>query len=195
MSRSQLKPKSRENEIVVQEFENEVLVYDLKSNKAYCLNETSAAIWLKCNGNHSVSEITNELRVEIDSSIDEDFVYLALEQFKRDDLLEPQSEISSFFEGISRREIIRQVGLSSLVALPLVSSLVAPSATHAQSVACVGACQCPNATVNFCSPAAGGGTLDCNTLPNSPTGSCRCRLPFGAPASGTSPGQKVGNCG
>ncbi|HZH35571.1 MAG TPA: hypothetical protein VEX64_12070 [Pyrinomonadaceae bacterium] len=37
-------PKARENDLVVQELKDEVLIYDLKINKAYCLNETSAAI-------------------------------------------------------------------------------------------------------------------------------------------------------
>ena len=186
-----MKPKTRETEIVVQEFENEVLVYDLKFDKAYCLNESSAAVWSKCDGTRLLSDIADELSIEVNPSIDEDFVRLALEQFRKDKLIQDESDFPSLFDGVSRREMIRKVGLSSLVALPLVSSLVAPMATNAQSVACGGACQCPNATVNFCSPAAGGGTLDCNTLQ---TG-CRCRLPFGAPASGTSPGQKVGNCG
>ena len=195
MPENQVKPIARKTDIVTQELENEILVYDLSTNKAFCLNETSGAIWLKCDGSRSLSQIANELRSEANSSIDVGFVSLAIEQFRKDDLLENESEFSNLFEGLSRREVIRKVGLTSLVALPLVSSLVAPNAIHAQSVACGGACQCPNPTVNFCSPAAGGGTLDCNTLPNSPTGLCRCRLPFGAPASGTSPGQKVGTCG
>ena len=190
-----MNPKNRQTEIVVQEFENEVLVYDLKFDKAYCLNESSAAVWRKCDGTRTMSDIAEELSVEINSSIDEDFVRLALEQFRKDKLIEDETEFATLFEGVSRREMIRKVGLSSLVALPLVSSLVAPMATNAQSVACGGACQCPNATVNFCSPAAGGGTLDCNTLPDSPTGVCRCRLPFGPLGGGSSPGQKVGNCG
>jgi len=192
MSENVLKPLARKKDIVVQTLENESLVYDLKSSKAFCLNETSAAVWKKCDGVRSLSDITKELQVEIDPSIDINFVRLALEQFRKDNLLENKSEFSSLFEGISRRDVIRKVGLSSLVALPLVSSLVAPSAIYAQSNACGGACQCPNATVNFCSPAAGGGTLDCNTL--NPTAACRCRGPFGMNGSGTSPGQKVGNC-
>ena len=66
------------------------------------------------------------------------------------------------------------------------TTTVDPTISNGQS------CQCPNATVNFCSPSAGGGTIDCNTL--TPTATSRCRGPFGAPGSGTSPGQKMGQC-
>ena len=50
-------PKGRHNDLVVQDSENEVLIYDLKLNKAYCLNETSALIWRLCDGTKSVAEI------------------------------------------------------------------------------------------------------------------------------------------
>jgi hypothetical protein len=39
---SNINPKSRQNDLVVQELEGEVLIYDLSINKAYCLNPTSA---------------------------------------------------------------------------------------------------------------------------------------------------------
>lgn len=34
-------PISRKANIVLQEFENEILIYDLSINKAFCLNRTS----------------------------------------------------------------------------------------------------------------------------------------------------------
>ena len=37
-----LNPIARSNGLVVQEMPDEVLVYDLDSNKAHCLNETAA---------------------------------------------------------------------------------------------------------------------------------------------------------
>jgi hypothetical protein len=41
---SQNNPKNRKNDIVIQELKDEILIYDLTTNKAYCLNETSAAV-------------------------------------------------------------------------------------------------------------------------------------------------------
>lgn len=33
-------PKARNNNLIMQDAENEVLIYDTVSDKAYCLNET-----------------------------------------------------------------------------------------------------------------------------------------------------------
>jgi hypothetical protein len=192
MFKNEIKPLGRKSDIVIQEYGSEILIYDLLIHKAFSLNETSALIWQACDGTKTIGEISSQISRRLDSQVSEDFVWLALEQLKKENLIENQSEVSLPFEGLSRRDVIRRVGLASLVALPIISSLVAPMAVNAQSSTCAGACQCPNATVNFCSPAAGGGTIDCNTL--APTATCRCRSPFGLPGSGTSPGQKVGNC-
>lgn len=188
----QIKPKARKSDIVIQEFGNETLVYDLSSNKAFNLNETSTIIWQLSDGSKTISEIADAVSKNFNSLVSVEFVWLALEQLRKEDLIENEVEIANLFEGVSRRAMIRQVGLSSMIAFPIITSLIAPLAVNAQSGFCGGSCQCPNATVNFCSPAAGGGTTNCNLL--NPTATCRCRSPFGAPGSGTSPGQKVGNC-
>jgi hypothetical protein len=128
-------PKSRQNELVVQELKDEVLIYDLSINKAYCLNPTSAIIWNLCDGNNSVTEITKQLSKKLKQPVTNDLVYLALDQFKTDDLLSDNNEIEIKFDGLSRRDVIRKVGFASMIALPLISSLVAPTAAMAQSAA------------------------------------------------------------
>ena len=124
-------PTTRKNDIVVQEVSGETLIYDLKSNKAYCLNETSALIWQLCDGKRTASEISDEMSIRVKAQISEDFVWIALDQLNKDGLLE--GEISDRFVGLSRREVIRKTGFASVVVLPLVSSLVAPNAANAQS--------------------------------------------------------------
>ena len=129
------KPVSRKEDIVIQELEDEVLVYDLVENKAFCLNQTSAEIWRKCDGTRSIAGIADELREELDSSVSENYVLLAIEQLEKNNLLVTNSEPENFFNNMSRREMIQKVGLSSMIALPIVSSLIAPKAVMAQSCA------------------------------------------------------------
>jgi hypothetical protein len=50
-------PTARTSGLVVQDVPNEVLVYDLESNKAHCLNQTAAMVWRACDGKTSVPEI------------------------------------------------------------------------------------------------------------------------------------------
>lgn len=58
---SKIKPLARSADIVVQEFGNEVLIYDLRINKAFNLNETSTLVWQLCDGHKSISEIADDL--------------------------------------------------------------------------------------------------------------------------------------
>lgn len=133
MLKPEVKPVSRKSKLVIQEFGNEILIYDLIENKAFSLNETSALIWQICDGSKTISEIANQISQKLNSTVNEDFVWLALEQLKKDNLLENNSDIIAPFEDLSRREVIRKVGLASLVALPVISSLIAPAAVSAQS--------------------------------------------------------------
>ena len=130
-------PLSRKANIVIQEFENEVLIYDLKINKAFCLNETSHLVWQLCNGINSIADINRKLSKKLKINFSEDLVWLALDQLKKKNLLENSPEIEINFGGLSRREVIRKVGLTTVIALPIIASIVAPTAVHAQSIACV----------------------------------------------------------
>jgi hypothetical protein len=130
-------PTSRQSDIVVQELKGEILIYDLKINKAFCLNETSALVYELCDGNNSISDISKQLTKKLKQPVSEDLIWLAIDQLKQDNLLENSPEIETKFEGLSRREVIRKVGIASMIALPVISSLIAPTAAMAQSGVCV----------------------------------------------------------
>ena len=172
------KPLSRKEDLVVQEMNGEVLIYDLRENKAFCLNETSALVWQACDGTKSVADISRSVGSE-------DIVWLALEELKKEKLIDHAAKPSEKFAGMSRREVIKKIGLGSMIALPIVASIVAPTAAYAASVCNTGAtCTCTisgmdaGGTGQVCAPANTGG---CNNFPG-----CTCR----ATSSGTpiSPG-------
>lgn len=144
-------PVARKSGLVVQDVPDEVLVYDLESNKAHCLNQSAAMIWKSCDGNTSVSEIAKLVELQAGGKVTEDFVWLAIDQLSENNLLE--APVRSGFEGTSRREVIKKIGLASMIAIPVIASLVAPqSAMAAASCLCVspGACAaqtgCPSTT-------------------------------------------------
>ena len=64
-------PIARKNGLVVQEVPDEVLVYDLDTNKAHCLNKTAAAVWQSCDGKTSVPEIAKFLSSEMGTKVDD----------------------------------------------------------------------------------------------------------------------------
>ena len=140
MKNSQV-PVARKEGLVIQETSEEVLVYDLTSNKAHCLNQTAAFVWKSCDGNNSIPEITKLLESESGSAIHEDLIWLAIDQLNEKNLFE--KELASSFAGRSRREVIKKIGLAAVVALPIVASLTAPtSALASTSCACVNPGDC-----------------------------------------------------
>ncbi len=142
-------PKARKKDLVVQELAGELLVYDLNSDKANCLSKSSALIWQACNGKRTIREIAEDVEESLGGPVSDDFVLFAIEQLNKADLLEVQDEYSNAFEGMSRRDVIKRVGLASAIALPIVSSLTAPMAVHAIS--------CPPAGTGMADIPAGSG--------------------------------------
>lgn len=128
---------ARQNGIVVQEMPDEVLVYDLDTNKAHCLNSSAAQVWKSCDGTNTVADIVKQF----DGKVTEDFVWLAIDQLNENGLL--ANEIAPRFAGQSRRQVLKTIGFASLVALPVIASLVAPqSAMAAVSCTCTTNLQC-----------------------------------------------------
>jgi Coenzyme PQQ synthesis protein D (PqqD) len=82
------KPISRKANIVVQDLETEVLIYDLTINKAFCLNQTAGLVYQLADGRRTVAEISDLMSKELKTLVSEDFVWLALDGLKKDNLLE-----------------------------------------------------------------------------------------------------------
>lgn len=118
-------PIARKNDLVVQDLPDEVLVYDLSSNKAHCLNQTAAMVWKSCDGNNSVTDIAKLIELQAGGKVSEDFVWLAIDQLGENNLLE--KEIKSVFAGQTRRDVIKKIGFAAVIGLPIVASMVAPS--------------------------------------------------------------------
>lgn len=165
---SSLKPIARHSGIVIQEIDNEVLVYDLKSNKACCLNDAAAFVWRACDGRNSINDMVRHFESAGRGKVSEDFVWLAVDQLNANGLLE--SEVSVRFSGQSRRGVIKSIGLASMAALPMISSLAAPPSAYSSisNCVCVSSSQCGE-PINANCPS----TTNCNNLglcaPNPPS--------------------------
>jgi hypothetical protein len=146
-------PKSRKENLVIQELEGEILVYDLEKNKALCLNQTAALVWQASDGNRTIADVADFVGKQLNSQVNEDLVWLAIDQLSKDNLIENKEDFKeNKFSGVSRREAVRKLGMASLVALPVIASLTAPVAAQtgtcvpplgrANGVACTQSCSC-----------------------------------------------------
>jgi hypothetical protein len=156
MSKTSPLPRARTEGLVINELTEEVLVYDLKRDKAHCLNHTAAAVWKLCDGHMSAAQIAELLRRQSadgsrqepkrgssptvregseirgqrsevsDQAMTEQMVWLALEQLGHDHLLEERMSWPAAIPHMSRREAMRRLGIGAAIAVPIVMSITAP---------------------------------------------------------------------
>ena len=149
-SREQSTPKAREHQLIIQVMEDETLVYDEGNHKAHCLNKAAAFVWKHCDGRTSVAQITRLMEKQMKATVPEQVVWLALGQLEKSHLLEGPVARPAHVALMSRRTLIRQIGIAAAITVPLVTSIVAPTATEAQTVPCAGAGQPWSAGVPCC---------------------------------------------
>ena len=161
-------PRARTQGLIVQELPDEVLIYDRERDKAHCLNQTAALVWKYLDGKNSVANITQKLEQDLKTHIDEKIVWYALDQFSKDHLLEDAFVPPTLFVGMSRREMVRALGVAAAIALPLVTSIVAPTPAQASTCGTTGS-PCSSGS-QCCSGTCSSGPASC--VPAQPAGSC-----------------------
>ena len=158
-------PHARAEGLVAEELPDEMLVYDLDRHKAHCLNHTAAMVWKHCDGKTPVRDIALILRDQLNTPVDEEIVWFSLDQLSKAHLLREPVKRTSSKPGLSRRELIRRVGITAALAVPLVTTILAPTAFAALSCGQF-SCDPTQPPANQCNPAAG---CQCN---GGPTGPC-----------------------
>jgi hypothetical protein len=156
-------PKTKEN-LLVQDLPDEILVFDISANKSYCLNDTAKVVFNACDGVKTFDDI----------NLSEEIIYLSLDELKKNNLI--QDNHRSPFAGMNRREVIRKVGLASMIALPVISSLSLPSAAAASSL-CIGNGQSGGPGAQVCEISA----AECNERARSLCFSCTGTFSTGDP--------------
>jgi len=151
--------RARKEGLLVQPVDDEVLVYDLTRHKAHCLNQAAATVWKHCDGRKGAAELARIVRRELDMPFDEQMVWLAIGQLDQARLLEERITTRPGSGKISRREVIKRVGLAAAISVPLISSVISP--TPAQAATCVaknGAC---TSSLQCCSKVCNTGAHKC----------------------------------
>jgi DNA-binding transcriptional ArsR family regulator len=138
-------PLARKDDLVVEDFGGEVLVYDQRSDQAHCLSREAAMVWRVCDGQTLPAGLASALE------LDPEAVSAALDQLESAGLLE-----TGPVAGVTRREAtmrMAKVG-GAAAAAPMIYSILAPTPALATSQA-----TCLN--VNPCDTSVNGGCDDC----------------------------------
>ena len=119
-------------EALTRKLQGELIIYDLRTNCAYCLNESAARVWQACDGRTTIADIVEQLATVYGTS--ESTIYVALAEFEEAKLLEKCGGSLRELSSNARRELIKRVGKAAAVlALPVVTSLLVPEPASAAS--------------------------------------------------------------
>ena len=112
-ARALTNPLARKEGLIIQELPDEVLVYDLETDRAHCLNQTAAFVWQRCDGRTTAVEIARLLGKRAGAKIDERIVWLALDQLGENELLTRRPIAPAALTGLDRRQMMRTLGLAA----------------------------------------------------------------------------------
>jgi hypothetical protein len=130
-----MKPRARRDGLIVQQVDDETVVYDEERDRVHCLNRVAAAVWERCDGRLDLAGIRSRVARDLDAPLEADAVRLALEKLAKAKLLATPAPVATT---AGRRAALRRLGTAALV--PIVSTIVAPDARAANTQAQSGEC-------------------------------------------------------
>ena len=125
--------KPKRIEALTRKFHDELLIYDARKHHAHCLNETAAAVWLECSGDATVAEIAGRVDSVLHANGDDALVRLALLKLRKAGLLEKSDAILEGERLLSRRQVLKRIRKTAIVALPIVTTMLVPTPASAAS--------------------------------------------------------------
>ncbi|MBI1761122.1 MAG: PqqD family protein [Acidobacteria bacterium] len=152
-------PRARREGLLFSPLNDELVIYDTERNKAHSLNRIATLVWKNCDGKTTVSQLRGLIAQELHTEVDEQVVWLALQQLERNRLLE--GRVQSPGNLITRREAAKRFGKVAGIVLPLVASALVPPAAAAGSL-CGGTGALCFANSDCCSNSCNLVTNQCN---------------------------------
>lgn len=126
-------PTARRTDLIVQEMDGEVVLYDSISDRANVLNRTAAVIWNLSDGATSVNDIALRASRELDAPVDAKLVWYTLEQLSKKNLMQSPVAPPAPLRGMTRRDFLRAGAVGAAVVLPVIVTMTAPAVSSAAS--------------------------------------------------------------
>jgi hypothetical protein len=170
------RPKARTKDVVTERLEDELVVYDTRTQTAHCLSRDAAFVWAQCDGRSSQGQIADRLGISPEA------VRRAVAALHDCALLDGGPVVGD--GGYSRREAAVRLARAggTAFAAPLIYSAAVGSAAAAASLVATG-CRVSGSQCTTGTACISGSSTEPNALCAS--GRCYCS---------TSPGPNTGRC-
>jgi hypothetical protein len=133
----------RTDDLSVKPLGDELLIYDLKTDKAHSLNSAAALVYRLADGTLDVAGLASHVAIQLEVSPAEGraLTELALEQLSHRGLLVERVERRTGEARMSRRKVLQSLAVAA-VAVPVIVSLSAPwPVVHASCIKAGGSCK------------------------------------------------------
>ena len=122
----------KRRKLIARKIDDELLVFDDETSTAHCLNGIAGEIWMTCERESSAGEVTEVLYPRW-PDIEEEVVAASLSKLAAAGLLEETTVLENISTG--RRDLIRKLGFTAAVALPIaITSVLIPPPAAAASL-------------------------------------------------------------
>jgi hypothetical protein len=162
------RPRARAEGLLVEQVNDEIVVFDTRTRKAHCLSPLAAVVFDHADGRTSLEGMAAVASERMDEDVSVESVERALEQLEDNDLLERDP-------GMTRRSMMGKsaaVG-GAVFAAPLITSVIAPTAASAASATCGGPPPIPTVLCCPCSTASDANKDECCKVEGI-TNNCQC---------------------
>src|SRR4051812_41208446 len=137
------RPVAREEGLLVEQLEDETVVYDSRTKEAHCLSPLAAIVFNHCDGHTTLEQLATLATERLGEPVDESGVIDALAQLQERDLLAVPPR-----DGLSRRQMVGKTAAAAgaLAGASLITTIAAPAAIAAASQGCgpLVCCGCVN---------------------------------------------------
>jgi hypothetical protein len=178
-SASEVRPLARSRDLIIEEVEDEVLIYDEQNDRAHCLSAEAARVWRACDGQTAIDALT------VEADLDAETTRRALAELQSLGLL----EAGPSGVGLTRRDLtFRAAKVSAAAAAaPLIVS-INPSVAGAQVTPTPAVCM----TYNGQSCSACNEVIGCCCCCQE--GPCKTCFPVSTCPMFTCPDKMLGHC-
>lgn len=120
----------KQKKLIAKTIDDELLLFDEKTSTAHCLNGIAGEMWMACEQQSSASEVARALRTRW-PDMNKEVAWASLRQMAAAGVLEEVIDGENI--STARRELIRKLGFTAAVVLPIVvtSVLIPPAAAAA----------------------------------------------------------------
>jgi len=127
------KPKTRQDNVTVEQIQDECVIYDSSSKKAHHLNSTLAWVWKHSDGTRTIDDLATAMQRDMGYDDTPKVIASGLKQLADANLLEAESvdlnAIAAADSTVSRRAVMA----GAAIVAPIISSILAPTPAAAKS--------------------------------------------------------------